>query len=250
MSSLHKNSITCHTQELSAEYGFYVQANGTPESIYLWAKQAFPHNPQQQRAFEILVAKFVLSFLSPTKATVNTTTAMTTAMHTQYCRCTQLLKQMVGQPTQCRHLVMLLTGPGGSGKSAVIQHLLHYGKAYCSYIQQPFTSTTILVTTPHHHMCALTGQHTFHSATFLDKTVRQINAHDKADFSNTVKMLIVDDVFMLSSADIQALNKHLRWVKHDDILPFGGIDTIFVGDSRRLPPVTTKPIYDRQCHDF
>lgn len=250
MSSWHRNYKICDIQHICRAYGFYVQANGTPESIYLWGKQAFPHNALQQRAFEILAAKFVLSFLCVADIPDITSNGITNATHSQYCRCTYLLKQMVGEPAQYQHLIMLLTGAGGSGKSAVIYHLVQYGKAYCSYIKQPFTTMTILVTTASDHASILTNKHKFHSATFLHKTVRQIDAREKADFCNTVRMIIIDDVFTLSSADIQALNKRLRWLRSNDTSLFGGIDTIFVGDSRRLPPFPAKPIYDRQCHDF
>ena len=39
-----------------------VEANGTPESIHVWALESFPNDYEQQRAFEILAAKFVLHY--------------------------------------------------------------------------------------------------------------------------------------------------------------------------------------------
>ena len=39
-----------------------MQANSTPESIHPWTQHAFEDDDDQQKAFEILVAKFVLTY--------------------------------------------------------------------------------------------------------------------------------------------------------------------------------------------
>ena len=46
-------------------------ANGTPQSVYLWAQNAFPGNTKQQRGFEILAAKFILTFCQEAEERVN-----------------------------------------------------------------------------------------------------------------------------------------------------------------------------------
>ena len=41
-----------------------VEANGTAESIYLWGKKAFKGDKDQERTFQILTAKFVLTYVA------------------------------------------------------------------------------------------------------------------------------------------------------------------------------------------
>ena len=157
---------------------------------------------------------------------------------------------MVGKPSKNGQLIMFLTGPGGSGKSEVINELLRYAQKFCSNIQQPFTKKTILVTACSGVAATLIHGQTLHSATFLNAQIRNIDPDEKAIFKNCVKMIIVDEISMLSGTEIKALSKRLNWLTDDRSGVYGGCDIAFMGDFRQLPPIGKKPIYATKVVEF
>ena len=95
MSGDYDNSASDDTQA-----SFVIEATGSPESIHLWAKQAFPKDRQQQRGFEILVAKFVLTYCSEADNSDNSNDTLSGTGRQEYLRCKRLLQEMVGRPVQ------------------------------------------------------------------------------------------------------------------------------------------------------
>ena len=196
-----------------------IEANGTPESIYLWAKQVFKDENEkddleQQQAFEILAAKFVLNYFLEADNNYNNNDTLSGTARSEYVRCKRLLKEMVGRPADNDkgQLIMFLTGPGGSGKSAIVKQLLRYGELFCSNIKQPFTRRTILVTACSGVAATLIHGQTLHSATFLNWKLQNIDVDEKAKFQNSVKLMIVDEISMLGGADMSALSKRMNWL--------------------------------------
>jgi PIF1-like helicase len=65
-------------------------------------------------------------------------------------------------------------------------------------------------------------------------------------------MLIIDEVSFAHKADIEKIDKHLRILKQQDKLDYGGINIIFCGDFCQLEPVgnNKKPIYEENVHQF
>ena len=47
---------------------------------------------------------------------------------------------------------------------------------------------------------------TLHSATFLNKDVQKIDPDDKALFQNNVRLLIIDEISMLSASKLKKLS--------------------------------------------
>ena len=227
-----------------------INANGTPESIYLWAFQSFENDKEQRRAFEILAASFVLCYCSEADKFDDTTNTLSGTTRHHYIHCKKFLQRMVGKPSKTGQLVMFVTGPGGSGKSEVIKELLRYGEQFCSNIQQPFTKRTILVTACSGVAATLIHGQTLHSATFLNSKIKNIDEDEKAKFQNCVKLLIVDEISMLSGAEIKALSKRLNWLMGDHSGVYGGIDIAFMGDFCQLPPIGKKPIYATTVVEF
>ena len=157
---------------------------------------------------------------------------------------------MVGKPSKTGQLIMFLTGPGGSGKSRIISELLSYAEKFCSNIQQPFTRNTILVTACSGVAATLIHGQTLHSATFLNTNICNIDTDEKAKFQNCVKMVLIDEISMLSGSEIKALSKRLNWLTDDRSGVYGGIDIVFMGDFRQLPPISKKPIYSTTVVEF
>ena len=66
-------------------------------------------------------------------------------------------------------LICLLHGPGGSGKSTVIDLVIEYAREYCGLLEYPFTSRKIVVTAMTGVAANILQGETTHSAVYLNK---------------------------------------------------------------------------------
>lgn len=128
-----------------------------------------------------------------------------------------------------------LTGTAGSGKT----HLLDTYIAFCKWrgINVGVTASTGVAATH------LSGQ-TINSWAGIgikrevtDSEIRELmkRSYLRKRLSST-QVLIIDEVSMLPSYTLEAVDRVLRFFKHKD-LPFGGIQVILCGDFFQLPPV-------------
>jgi ATP-dependent DNA helicase PIF1 len=134
---------------------------------------------------------------------------------------------------------LFITGPGGSGKTKLIQYFVHYSKIKDQKLQ----------------VCALTGcasillncnARTLHSwsGIKLAKGAKNKIIESVASNRNAVrnwkkaKILIIDEVSMLSRKIFEIIEEVARTIKKNT-LPFGGMQIIFSGDFCQLPPVGT-----------
>jgi ATP-dependent DNA helicase PIF1 len=146
---------------------------------------------------------------------------------------------------------VFITGPGGSGKSKLIQHLVSYSKNTNKSIQ----------------VCALTGcaavllkcgGKTIHSWSgikiargdrnlIIDQVLK--SSRLKKQWKN-IKVLIIDEVSMMSEKIFDLLDEIGKRTRYS-VLPFGGIQLVFCGDFFQLPPVGTygEPDTERFCFE-
>ena len=135
---------------------------------------------------------------------------------------------------------IFITGPGGTGKSALIKHIKRNADARCKIIQ----------------VCALTGcasvlleckAKTLHSWSgiglgkgAIEQLIKKVqkNKHYKALWKET-DILVVDEVSMMSMKLFETLDAIGKSVRKDR-RPFGGLQLIFSGDFYQLPPVGDK----------
>ena len=132
---------------------------------------------------------------------------------------------------------MFLTGPGGTGKTALIKKMVELSKTAGKKIQ----------------VCALTGcaavllncqAKTVHSWAGLglangpaDLVVKKVVTNKyKAAAWKKIDILIIDEVSMMSQKIFEILDGIGQKVRKD-IRPFGGLQVIFSGDFYQLPPV-------------
>ena len=143
---------------------------------------------------------------------------------------------------------IFITGPGGTGKTKLIQHLVEYAKQNNKSVQ----------------VCALTGcaalllgcnARTIHSWSGIklakgskEQIVEQVlrNKYVKKNW-RTVKILIIDEVSMMSKKIFDILEEVARQTRNTSVV-FGGIQVVFTGDFFQLPPVPT--YNDQETADF
>jgi ATP-dependent DNA helicase PIF1 len=136
---------------------------------------------------------------------------------------------------------LFLTGPGGTGKTALIKKMVELCKAQGRKVQ----------------VCALTGcaavilncqAKTVHSWSGIglangeaEYTVRKVYSNKyKSKQWKAIDVLIIDEVSMMSQKIFEILDSIGRKVRQNAgaaLLPFGGLQVVFSGDFYQLPPV-------------
>jgi ATP-dependent DNA helicase PIF1 len=145
---------------------------------------------------------------------------------------------------------MFLTGPGGTGKTALIKKMVELCKTNGKKIQ----------------VCALTGcaavllncqAKTVHSWAGIglangdaDLVVKKVVTNKyKAAAWKKIDVLIIDEVSMMSQKIFEILDAIGQKVKKDG-RPFGGLQVIFSGDFYQLPPVDARQNDDPSASAF
>ena len=148
-------------------------------------------------------------------------------------------------------LILFLHGPGGSGKTTVIDLVRAYAEEYSSFLENfEYSSRTIMVTAMTGVAATILLGKTTHSAVYLNQR-RPIEAHQVEAWAGT-RILIIDEISFASKDDFKALDKKLRQLKQQLHERYGGLNIIFSGDMRQLEPVgaSKKPIYTENCPEF
>lgn len=132
---------------------------------------------------------------------------------------------------------VLMTGPGGVGKSFVITHVS--------------SSTTSCVTTAMTGAAAiLIGGNTLHSALGIGLGTASVDEMVRRECNKKVlremKLLIIDEVSMLSAQLLDKLELVARRIRKSD-LPFGGIQLLLSGDFLQLPTINNEFCFHAKC---
>jgi len=220
-------------------------ANGSVESILEWAEAACL-DPIQKRAFECIIASFLLTFFDESEDDDDTATS--TGLHAKFRRAKKHLLKLKGDKKS--QLICLLHGPGGSGKSTVINLVTAYAQEYCKHLDHPFTSRTIVITAMSGVAATLLHGETTHKALGLNQNgVKE----DMIEAWKDTRLLIIDEISFATETELDRVYKHTQELMCNRFKAFGGLNIVFAGDYSQLEPPGPgrKPIYSTNgCPSF
>ena len=124
---------------------------------------------------------------------------------------------------------ILITGPGGTGKSTILKKFKEKTKKNC------------VVLSPTGIAANNVGGQTIHSFFKLDigvQTSKTMNKERWAPLYEKIDLIIIDEISMVRKDVFEYMDKILRKYK-DSEKPFGGVKLILFGDLYQLPPVIT-----------
>lgn len=131
---------------------------------------------------------------------------------------------------------VFITGDAGTGKSTLVKYFIKN------------TSKNVAVVAPTGVAALNIGGQTIHS--FFQLPPRLITHHDlkvitnpkKVRMYNKLDAIIIDEISMVSSNVMQAINDFLHINVDNSGEPFAGIQIIMVGDLMQLPPVISSQV--------
>ena len=218
-----------------------VEATGSAKSIINFGKSRHL-DKKQQRAFEVLTATFMLSYYKEalfSRAGQRTTDPLVQPRKRQrlsrahFNRCKRDLEKLAGRQGQ---LVMFLTGPGGAGKSHIIESVTTYAKEFSTNLNTPYDRRTIIITA-YTGVAALSihGETTSSASGMGQGNV----SDDQINQWRNARLLIVDEVSFLNESELEALHKRLNLLTETNDLtkPYGNLNVCFCGDFCQLEPV-------------
>jgi ATP-dependent DNA helicase PIF1 len=145
---------------------------------------------------------------------------------------------------------IFITGPGGSGKTALIRKIFEHANQHFKDIQvTALTGCAALLLN-----CKAKTLHSWAGIGLGSGSIEQLitkikkNKFTKATWKKT-QILVVDEVSMLSLKLFTVLNEIGKAVRGNN-KPFGGIQLIFAGDFYQLPPVGDRDEPDTQRFCF
>lgn len=120
---------------------------------------------------------------------------------------------------------MFLTGPGGSGKSEVINTLLTHGKGFCKLLETPFTRRTIIVTALTGVAATVIKGETTHSGAHVNRKKKFEDEHVQE--WRDARLIIVDEISFATTEDIRKLNTNLKMLGEEPSKKYGGVSMVF-----------------------
>jgi hypothetical protein len=185
-------------------------ANGSIGSILAWGAAA-GLDIYQRRAFQSIVASFLLTFFDSNIEQTDSETIGPSYISKHRQAKMNLLKLKGGSEKRKEQLIMLLHGPGGAGKSTVINLVVAYAAEYCGHLNHPFTKRTIVITAMSGVAATLLNGETTHSALGLNKA--KID-NDQIEAWEDTRLVFIDEASFASPSDHEKIYKNCQTLVH------------------------------------
>jgi hypothetical protein len=217
------------------------EANGSVESVFEWAVAA-GLDARQKRCFECIMSSFILTFHNFNEDEYSDPT-VDTALRTRARNLKNALVTLLGLSDKGSQLVLLLHGPGGSGKSTVIILVIAYAREYCNLLGHLFRIRTIVVTAMSGVAATLIHGETTHMSMSLNRT--SVTQEMVEAWSDT-RLIIIDECCFASIHDVNSMEINARVMAFQY---FGGLNVVFAGDFSQLEPPGREPLYSSHNKD-
>lgn len=220
-----------------------VTANGNVTSIQQWAKLAFEGDEEddvidldQKRAFEIICAHFVLTYYREAERNERGFSQLKIDLPHRHSHISQWKElHKLGGIGKKNQLLMFLCGVGGSGKSKVMNAVQQYAKAFCDQLGVKYDKRTIVVTALTGIAATAINGETLHSAAKMGPN-QKVNKDDVKEWKDA-RLLIIDKISFANRMSLTKIDKNLRELTEEEMLPYGGMNIIFARDFRQLEPI-------------
>ena len=225
-------------------------ANGSVHSLRQWGKTLFEKDKKQRRAFESIVASFLLTFFDKEEEEEEEEEEETRNRNRQIFRRTKLaLLRLKGNHVGMRNeqLIALLHGPGGSGKSHVLNAVKAYARSFCEELGHPHSENTIVVTAMSGIAATLMHGTTTHCKLGLNRN--SISTEMTEEFADT-RLIVIDEMSFAGACDFEKIHNNCCTLMCNNYSPFGGVNIVFCGDFSQLEPVGPEPMHNEYCAHF
>ena len=140
-------------------------------------------------------------------------------------------------------------GPGGSGKSTVINLVNAYAREYCELLGHAFTERTIIICAMSGVAATLLHGETAHSAIGLNRDEKGLKKLKGA--WKDARLVVIDECSFCSAGDFTKIFHYLQILKDDRFKAFGGLNMVYAGDFSQLEPVGRNAVYkEDDCPEF
>ena len=208
-------------------------ATGTIQSIREWGKAGFGKDRKQRRAFECIIASFLLTFYeAETSYESSSDPTISVTDRVRYRKSRSALLKLKGNKDL--QLICLLHGPGGSGKSAVLNMVKAHAKSYCQSLGHEYTHRTIVTTAMSGVAATLLHGETAHMALHMNKG--KIPAEEIKNWQDA-RLIIIDEISFASPDEFERIHECLKVLMNKRYKLYGGANIVFAGDYSQLEPV-------------
>ena len=122
-------------------------------------------------------------------------------------------------------LICLLHGPGGSGKSIVLNTVIAYATEYCHKLRHSFTSKTVVVTAMSGVAAMLLHGQTTHKALCLN--CKSICSKEIKKWANA-RLLIINEISFASKNDILKMEANICVLMTNKFTKYGGLNIVLL----------------------
>lgn len=128
---------------------------------------------------------------------------------------------------------VFVTGPGGNGKSHLLEAFYKSGIGRVMAVVTPTGTAAMNLEVPASTAHSFFKLGTHAGLSFLDHS--KMTSVEKAKFK-ILELLIIDEISMVNADFLDAINSKLQAARGND-KPFGGVQVFLFGDPYQLPPV-------------